>query len=413
MKVTALLERKLLALPGQKFIRYDYLFRKDFPMKFIHTADIHLGCQPDRGFPWSRERSFDILSAFRDLIAACKKEQADLLLISGDLFHRQPTPAELKEADALFSNIPQIPVVLIAGNHDCVRAGSSLAEFSWSPNVTFLSQRDLTEVSFPTLNTVIHGFSYHTREIPEPLYDGLTAPRDGKFHILLAHGGDERHIPIDRKKLSQSGFSYTALGHIHKPKLCPEERFAFPGSLSPIDLTETGSHGYVLGELTKSSEGGPGALSLRFVPLPTRTYIPCRVKVTEKTTNQSLFQTISRFMEQYGSSNIYKLTLTGKRDADIVFDEAYLRTAGRIISFRDLTVPAYDMEALLRNHRHDIIGDYIDAFLGSPSADGSHAPGDSNFPDPDVVLSDPVKKQAFYYGLDALLSNFDADTGDQ
>ena len=47
-------------------------------MKFIHAADIHLGCQPDRGFPWSRERSFDILAAFRDLIDACRTERADL-----------------------------------------------------------------------------------------------------------------------------------------------------------------------------------------------------------------------------------------------------------------------------------------------------------------------------------------------
>ena len=49
-------------------------------MKFIHAADIHLGCQPDRGFPWSRERSFDILAAFKALIVACKKEKPDLLL---------------------------------------------------------------------------------------------------------------------------------------------------------------------------------------------------------------------------------------------------------------------------------------------------------------------------------------------
>ena len=48
-------------------------------MKFIHAADIHLGCQPDRGFPWSHERSFDILAAFRDLIDACNIDGASLL----------------------------------------------------------------------------------------------------------------------------------------------------------------------------------------------------------------------------------------------------------------------------------------------------------------------------------------------
>lgn len=364
-------------------------------MKFFHAADIHLGCQPDRGFPWSRERSFDILAAFRDLISACQKEKPDLLLLSGDLFHRQPTPAELKEANALFTNIPDIPVVMIAGNHDCVRAGSSLAEFSWSENVTFLSGKKLSEVAFPGLKTVVHGFSYHTREIKEPLYDGLTAPDDGNFHILLAHGGDPDHIPLNRELLAKSGFSYIALGHIHKPELDPANRLAFPGSLSPIDLTETGSHGYICGELLPGD--GPGKLNLRFVPLKSRSYIPCRVKVTERTTNQSLYQTVKKFMGQYGSSNIYKLTLTGKRDPDIIFDEAYLCTAGKIISYRDDTVPFYDINALYHEHRHDIIGDFINAFLG----------GDTENP-----LSDPVKSQAFYYGLDALLANFDSDTGE-
>ncbi len=360
-------------------------------MKFIHAADIHLGCQPDRGFPWSRERSFDILTAFKGLITACKKEQPDLLLLSGDLFHRQPTPAELKEAEALFSNIPEIPVVMITGNHDCLRAGSAFSSFAWPPNVTLLADHELTEISFPKLKTVVHGFSYHAREITEPLYDNLTAPKDGNFHILLAHGGDTKHIPIDKAKLSAAGFSYVALGHIHKPAIDEKSRMAYPGSLSPIDLTETESHGYLVGELTSD------ALRLRFVPLSGRRYIPCRVRVTERTTNQSLFKTVSRFMEQYGPSNIYKLTLTGKRDPDITFDEAYLKTAGRIISFADNTAPSYDMETLRMEHRHDLIGDYIDVFL----KDGN-----------EESLTDPLKRRAFYYGLDALLANFDSDTGE-
>ncbi len=364
-------------------------------MKFIHTADIHLGCQPDRGFPWSKERSLDILSAFREFIEACRKEHPDLLLIAGDLFHRQPTPVELKEVNSLFADIPDIPVVLIAGNHDCIRPGCSLTEFSWAPNVTLLSGAEPETVSFDRLNTVVHGFSYHSREIREPLCDGLTAPKDGNFHILLAHGGDETHIPFDKKRFAASGFSYTALGHIHKPEFSETGRYGFPGSLSPLDLTETGTHGYLVGELNRDGEGE--SLTLCFTPLPSRSYIPCQVKVTEKTTNQTLFQTLGKFMKQYGPSNMYKVTLNGKRDPHLVFNEEYLRTAGRIISFRDHTVPSYYIDELLMSHRNDIIGDYITAFL----PDGK-----------EESLTDPVRLKAFYYGLDALLSNFDTDTGE-
>ena len=37
------------------------------------------------------------------------------------------------------------------------------------------------------------------------------------INILVAHGGDEKHIPISKKRVAMSGFDYVALGHIHKP----------------------------------------------------------------------------------------------------------------------------------------------------------------------------------------------------
>ena len=133
------------------------------------------------------------------------------------------------------------------------------------------------------------------------------------------------------------------------------------------------------------------------MPLPSRSYIPCRVKVTEKTTAQSLLKTVSRFTEQYGASNIYRLTLTGKRDPGVTFREEELQAAGRIISFQDDTVPFYPVDRLLKEHRQDLIGEYIRAFLKEGSEE---------------ELEDPVRKAAFYYGLEALLSNFDPETGE-
>lgn len=55
-------------------------------MKFIHIADVHLGAVPDVGYPWSEERKTEIWDSFRNIIRIAKAEQADLLLIAGDLF---------------------------------------------------------------------------------------------------------------------------------------------------------------------------------------------------------------------------------------------------------------------------------------------------------------------------------------
>ena len=72
--------------------------------------------------------------------------------------------------------------------------------------------------------------------------DGRPLP-DGCRHILLAHGGDSSHIPINQEKLRQAGFDYIALGHIHKPWIDDRSPMAYAGALEPIDRNDEGPHG--------------------------------------------------------------------------------------------------------------------------------------------------------------------------
>ena len=68
-------------------------------MRFIHIADIHLGAAPDKGQPWSQKRAQEIWKSFRRVIQEAKRQQVDLLLIAGDLLHRQPLLRDLKEVN--------------------------------------------------------------------------------------------------------------------------------------------------------------------------------------------------------------------------------------------------------------------------------------------------------------------------
>ena len=61
-------------------------------MKFIHTADIHWGMIPDSDKPWGKKREQAIRLTFQGIIEDARDSRADLLLISGDLFHRQTVP---------------------------------------------------------------------------------------------------------------------------------------------------------------------------------------------------------------------------------------------------------------------------------------------------------------------------------
>ena len=75
-------------------------------MRFIHMADVHLGAVPDSGCPWSAFRENEIWETFVRVIDQIREEKIELLLIAGDLFHRQPLPSQTERVSQLFASIP-------------------------------------------------------------------------------------------------------------------------------------------------------------------------------------------------------------------------------------------------------------------------------------------------------------------
>ena len=252
-------------------------------MKFIHTGDIHWGMTPDADKPWGSERAQAIKDTFKKIIAQAGKMQADCLFISGDLFHRQPLVRDLKEVNYLFTTIPNVKVILIAGNHDRIRENSALLSFSWSPNVTFFMDPDLNSVYFEDINTEIYGFSYHTREIKKPLLEDMQVSVNNHIQILMAHGGDTAHLPINFNSLELSPFSYIALGHIHRPQALMKDRIIYAGALEPIDRNDVGPHGYVKGEITEAG------VHTQWIPCAMRSYIHLEVPVKDSGGREGLW----------------------------------------------------------------------------------------------------------------------------
>ena len=351
-------------------------------MKFIHTGDIHWGMCPDANKPWGKERALAIKDTFRTIIENAKEMDVDCLFISGDLFHRQPLMKDLKEVNYLFSTAPSVKIIIIAGNHDRIRDNSALLSFTWSPNVTFLMDENLTSVYFEDINTEVHGFSYHRAEIKEPLLDDIQVPLNSR--ILMAHGGDPAHLPISFNSLELSPFSYIALGHIHKPHIVVEGKMAYCGSPEPLDLTETGPHGYYMGEIHPVTRK---LLSLKFVPASSLQYVPLAVNVSKDTTNGELSDRIAREIQNRGEQNIYRFRLKGMRDPEIEFDLEQLSSRFRIAEIIDDSEPQYDFSALFAEHSSDMIGFYIQALQKDDMS--------------------PVEKKALYYGVNALLRTTD------
>lgn len=348
-------------------------------MRFIHIADVHLGAQPDAGPLYSENRQQELWDAFEHVIRVCEEERTDLLLIAGDLFHRQPLLRELKEVDHLFSGLSRTKVVLIAGNHDYIRRDSYYQTFQWSENVFPLFGRSLEYADFPELGAAVYGLSYHSREIREPRYDGITPEGAEPIEILLAHGGDQNHIPINMRALASSGFRYIALGHIHKPQAVEKDRIIYAGALEPVDRNDTGPHGYIRGEITE--EG----VRTQWIPCARREYVHLELQVDKDDTEGSVREKIRTYISEKGNQNIYKITLIGKKDADISFDTKRISGVGNILETVDETSPAYDIPRLMEENRDNLLGQYIACFAGSK--EGS------------------LEYEALCEGVDALLSS--------
>jgi len=351
-------------------------------MKFVHIADVHLGAVPDSNMPWGAERAKEIWSGFEDIITVCNEEKADLLLIAGDLFHRQPLVRELKEVNYILSKLEQTKVVMIAGNHDFIGPRSNYQGFEWNEKVHMMIEETMVTVVFEELGVEVYGFSYHTRDITEPRYDSAKPEPNNRVHLLLAHGGDDRSIPINRKKLQQSTFDYIALGHIHIPAMI-SDRMAYTGSFEPLDKNETGERGYIIGEISRDEQGRTKTKA-RFVPHSARQYKRATLTVNQDTTNGALLDQAREVIRENGVQHIYSFCIQGVRDETIHFDKEALKSIGNILEVEDESVPDYDFDALYRENSDNMIGMFIRRIR-------------------DNAKQDEVAKKALYYGMEALL----------
>lgn len=336
-----------------------------------------MGAKADAGKKYSANRGEEIWESFAKIIDICEKKETDLLLIAGDLFHRQPLLRELKEVDYLFSKLTKTKVVFIAGNHDYIKWNSYYRTFRWSKNVFPLLSDRLGCVEFKEHETAVYGFSYYQREITERKYAKAKAWKKQKNEILLAHGGDEKHIPINRNELISLGYDYIAFGHIHKPITIEENKIVYSGALEPIDKNDVGLHGYIEGEIED------GKVQTKFVPFAMREYVHMHLEIDDTVTNMQLKEIIRDSIEDRGIKNIYKILLRGFRNADIEFDVSNTDPFGNILEIVDETKPAYRFEKLKEKNKDNLLGKYIESI------------GDCE--------SDSLEYMALYEGVEALL----------
>lgn len=259
-------------------------------MRFIHTSDWHLG-QTLHNFDRSYEHQ-----AFLDwLLASLKKEEADALLISGDIFDTANPSAQAQKQFYRFlqkakQQSPHLNIVIIAGNHDSpgrLEAPAPLLEEmdvavigfvprlpdgsialdrlvlplknamgdvqAWCLAIPFLRPSDVPKCD-ATLGEVKDAYMQGiTLLYQQCLEHALKLRQADQAIIALGHchmvGGEiseesERRIVIGgTEALSASMFdanvAYAALGHLHlAQKVGKQEHLRYCGSPLPMSFAE-------------------------------------------------------------------------------------------------------------------------------------------------------------------------------
>lgn len=232
---------------------------------------------------------------------------------------------------------------------------------------------------FPEQNTAVYGLSYWHREIRQALYDEVFPKNTDRINILLAHGGDERHIPFSAEKILRHGFDYIAAGHIHKGGQLVHGRAVMAGAPEPTDCNDTGVHGYWKGDIGKTH------CEVSFYPVRKCEYCHEAVEVTPGTTGYDVMRQIKTLLAERPAYQYFRICLQGYKDPDVIFDLDKLSHLERIVDVTEQLRPDYDYEKLLAEHENSLLGAYI--------------------ADMQKKRQDPVAAKALEYGVSALLGH--------
>ena len=173
--------------------------------RIIHGADFHLD-SPFTGLPpeKARQRRRESRELLEKLGELAKKEQAELVLLSGDLFDGERVYPETVERLRAVLGGMGCPVFIAPGNHDPYTSRSPYAAGHWPDNVHIFRSAQIEAVELPELNCVVYGCAFTGPERTDQALSGFAAPADGRLHLMCLHGDmgamESAYGPITREQ---------------------------------------------------------------------------------------------------------------------------------------------------------------------------------------------------------------------
>jgi len=258
-------------------------------LKFVHTADTHLGFEVIRTAPGDDEgrqrRAQSVFDNFRAVVDHALAFEADLFIHSGDLFNKYYIPRDkLDELISPFGMLSRagVRVVVIPGNHE--RSEFPFDLFHGMGGIYVLDQPKSLRLTLNGYSVGIAGFPFIKEDARRTFSSALDATEyaglRSDFNILVTHQAfDEALVgPVGfrfkagrRDTVSRDtvplDFEYIAAGHIHRYQVLSHPRrpalsFVYPGSTQRMSFAEVNEEkGFVEGEVIH------GRVEIRFIPL--------------------------------------------------------------------------------------------------------------------------------------------------
>jgi len=276
-------------------------------LKILHSADWHLD-SPFSSFLEPQRKA--LRKAQRELpekiLEVCRQEQCDLVLLAGDIFDGEASRETVTAVKQVLTGFG-VPVFISPGNHDHWGPDSVWQLESWPENVHIFTG-GLESVAVPALNCRIWGAGYRSMDCPALLKDFHAEQRE-TYAIGLLHADpvtkNTPYCPMTARQIREAGFSYLALGHIHKAGLLrlEESICAWPGCPMGRGWDETGEKGVCIVTLEETAE-------VRFLPVDTPRFYDLEWE-------GDVAEAVESLLPPGGSGDFYRLTLTGEKKEDI------------------------------------------------------------------------------------------------
>lgn len=331
-------------------------------MKFIHSADIHLGSKMESKLPKEKsdERKTEVRTAFRNMVTYAAEHGIGVIVLAGDVFDSdRPLKRDKEFFYSVVKNNPSIDFLYLRGNHDNME---SYTESNCENLKTFSDE--WTQYRYG--DVVFYGIELNDKNALS-LYSTLNAEKNEKNVVLLhgqtadASGRDK----INLAKLRAKNIDYLALGHVHgylQGKLDERGKYVYSGCLEGRGFDECGEKGFVVVD----TDGFSCAFVKNSVRTVEELFVDC--------TNTSDLYTAVKCAEESlrGHKNdLVRLVLTGEISYD---GEGLEREIARqlsascyFLSVKNRTVRRFDIEALQGDL--SLRGEFIRTVLGSGYSD--------------------------------------------